>query len=221
MGCCENINNLIVNKNKDLSNSYYSFPKVIKEENIIEINKSGIIPEENKITHSPIKNNSTSKIKPDYKQNQVLDEINEVESEYKESSVSVSFLTKDKITPKNKFKVLENLNIKNRNRGNLNKIKNLRKKRSQEKNRRILSDDKFNKKLSEYNNMSMNYAFHLNNLRRSKTDSKNTISGKAMADFSFIDHNFNIVSEKNLKRINRNVKFKLLDETLNNKEDEL
>ena len=221
MGCCENINNLIVNKNKDLSNSYYSFPKVIKQENLIEINKSGIIPEENKITHSPIKNNSTSKIKPDYKQNKVLDEINEVESEYKESSVNVSILTKDKITPKNKFKVFENLNIKNRNRGNLNKIKNLRKKRSQEKNRRILSDDKFNKKLSEYNNMSMNYAFHLNNLRRSKTDSKNTISGKAMADFSFIDHNFNIVSEKNLKRINRNVKFKLLDETLNNKEDEL
>ena len=221
MGCCENINNLIVNKNKDLSNSYYSFPKVIKEENLIEINKSGIIPEENKINKSPIKNNSTSKMKPDYKQNQVLDEINEVESEYKESSVNVSFLTKDKITPKNKFKVFENLNIKNRNRGNLNKIKNLRKKRSQEKNRRILSDDKFNKKLSEYNNMSMNYAFHLNNLRRSKTDSKNTISGKAMADFSFIDHNFNIVSEKNLKRINRNVKFKLLDETLNNKEDEL
>jgi hypothetical protein len=57
MGCCENINNLIVNKNKDLSNSYYSFPKVIKEENLIEINKSGLIPEENKITNSTIKNN--------------------------------------------------------------------------------------------------------------------------------------------------------------------
>ena len=221
MGCCENINNLIVNKNKDLSNSYYSFPKVIKEENLIEINKSGIIPEENKITHSPIKNNSTSKMKLDYKQNQVLDEINEVESEYKESSVNVSILTKDKITPKNKFKVFENLNIKNRNRGNLNKIKNLRKKRSQEKNKRILSDDKFNKKLNEYNNMSMNYTFHLNNLRRSKTDSKNTISGKTIGDFSFIDHNFNIVSEKNLKRINRNVKFKLLDESMNNKDDDL
>ena len=54
--------------------------------------------------------------------------------------------------------------------------------------------------------MSMNYTFHLNNLRRSKTDSKYTISGKTIGDFSFIDHNFNIVSEKNLKRINKESK---------------
>ena len=138
-----------------------------------------------------------------------MDEINEVESEYKESSINISILTKDKVSPKSKIKVFDNLIIKNRNKGNkgsLSKIKNLRKKRSQDKNRKILSDDRFNKKLSEYNNMSMNYAFHLNNLTRIKTDSKN---------------NFIIVSERNLKRVNRNVKFKLFNESLNDKDNEL
>jgi len=219
MGCCENINNLIVNKNKDLSNSYYSFPKVIKEENLIEINKSGIIPEENKINHSPIKNNSTSKMKPDYKQNQVLDEINEVESEYKESSVSVSILTKDKITPKNKFKIFENLNIKNRNRGNLNKIKNLRKKRSQEKNKRILSDDKFNKKLNEYkNHINMKKIFYLNNLTKKKEEENNDfIFEKSMGDLSFKRDIFETICEKQNKRAIRNVRFKLFNESLEKK----
>lgn len=166
MGCCENINNIIRNKNKDLSNSYYSYPNILKEENLLKIDKSKLIPEEYKIISSPIKNNSTSKKKLDFKKNHVLDKINEVESEYKESSINISILTKDKVSPKIKIKVFDNLIIKNRNKGNkgsLSKIKNLRKKRSQDKNRKILSDDRFNKKLNEYNNMSMNYAFHLNN----------------------------------------------------------
>ena len=224
MGCCENINNIIRNKNKDLSNSYYSYPNVLKEENLLKIDKSKLIPEEDKIISSPIKNNSISRKKSDFKKNHVLDKINEVESEYKESSINISILTRDKVSPKSKIKVFDNVIIKNRNKGNkgsLSKIKNLRKKRSQDKNRKILSDDRFNKKLNEYNNMSMNYAFHLNNLTRIKTDSKNNILDKTMGDLSFKDHNFIIVSKRNLKRVNRNVKFKLFNESLNDKDNEL
>ena len=113
MGCCENINNIIRNKNKDLSNSYYSYPNILKEENLLKIDKSKLIPEEYKIISSPIKNNSTSKKKLDFKKNHVLDKINEVESEYKESSINISILTKDKVSPKSKIKVFDNLIIKN------------------------------------------------------------------------------------------------------------
>lgn len=42
-----------------------------------------------------------------------------------------------------------------------------------------------------------------------------------MGDLSFKDYNFIIVSERNLKRVNRNVKFKLFNESLNDKDNEL
>ena len=206
MGCCENINNLVKNKNKDLSSSYNS-KEIIDKDYIIVDNEKSILGD-NKIVSSLFKRNEILKKQPYHKQNQILDKINEVESEYKESSI---LLTRDKASPHNKFKVFENLIKNNSNKRNFCIIKNLRKKRSQSKHKKILSDDIFNKKIKEYSNMSVNYQ-----LTR-KTDSKNnSIKGKSIENISFKDYNFNVVTENNRRRLNRNVKYKFLNESFDN-----
>lgn len=79
----------------------------------------------------------------------------------------------------------------------------------------ILSLEKFNKKLNEYNNKSMNY--YLINLTGIKIDStNNSTKGKTKEDLTFKDYNFKVVSKNNKRRIKRNVKYKLFNESFIN-----
>lgn len=206
MGCCENMNNLFSNNNKDLSNSL--FLKGIKEENFNKSNnkyknsnKINKNSNENKVGHYFYKNNSTSKIQlGNIDKNKTLDKINEVESEYKESSIINSILiSKEKITPKNKINIYQNLaknNIKTRKN---NEIQILRNNRSRPEIKTILSEDIFYKKLNEYNEnnkfhnnrMNKNYHISLNKLDKSKTESKfNFEYYKVMDDLNGKDNTF-------------------------------
>ena len=50
-----------------------------------------------------------------------------------------------------------------------------------------------------------------------KTDSKNnSINGKSIENICFKDYNFNVVTENNRRRLNRNVKYKFFNESLDN-----
>lgn len=225
MGCCENMNNLFSNNNKDLSNSL--FLKGIKEENFNKTNnkyknsnKINKNSNENKVGHYFYKNNSTSKIQlGNIDKNKTLDKINEVESEYKESSIINSILiSKEKITPKNKINIYQNLaknNIKTRKN---NEIQILRNNRSRPEIKTILSEDIFYKKLNEYNSqINKKKVIYLNNLKRIKSvknNNNNTYLIDIIREFSFKDPNFRVSYETNNKREIRNVKYKLFNEFL-------
>ena len=161
MGCCENINNLYRNNNQDLSSSFYS--KEIKEINLVNEKNPNFIDVDEQEMNSILKSNKFTKIKLDeYKNNKILDKINEVESEYKESQINTRLISKEIIPSQNDIKAIHNL-IKNRNDNmNLKKIKGLRKNRSLPEFKTILNKNIFYKKLNEYNE---NNKFHNNKNR--------------------------------------------------------
>ena len=190
MGCCENINYLYRNNNQDLSSSFYS--KEIKEINLVNEKNPNFIDVDEQEMNSILKSNKFTKIKLDeYKNNKILDKINEVESEYKESQINTRLISKEIIPSQNDIKAIHNL-IKNRNDNmNLKKIKGLRKNRSLPEFKTILNKNIFYKKLNEYNennkfhnNKNRNYHNFLKMLAKSKTDIKfNTSRNKALENF--------------------------------------
>jgi hypothetical protein len=93
----------------------------------------------------------------EYKNNKILDKINEVDSEYIESPINTRLISKEIIHSQNNIKAIHNF-IKNRNDNlNLKKIKSLRKNRSLPEFKAILNKNIFYKKLNEYNE---NNKFH-------------------------------------------------------------
>jgi hypothetical protein len=219
MGCCENKNNLIQNKNNDLPDSFY-FKGIKNEVNLRNNDNINLNSNDKKSINSFLNNKQTSKIDLDkYHKFKILDKINEVESEYNESSVNTRLLSKDIISPQNKIKAINNLIQNNFGNNRFNKIKNLRKNRTLPKFKTILSEENFNKKLSEYsennnkiNRINLNYNFSLKKLNRSKSVTKcNIVYTKAMEDLNCIDNIFNINSEINRKKIKRNEKYKIFN----------
>ena len=95
----------------------------------------------------------------------------------------------------------------------------MRKNRTLPKFKTILSEENFNKKLSEYsennnkiNRINLNYNFSLKKLNRSKSVTKcNIVYTKAMEDLNYIDNIFSINSEINRKKIKRNEKYKIFN----------
>ena len=219
MGCCENKNNLIPNKNNDLPDSFY-FKGIKNEVNLRNNDNISLNSNDKKSINSFLNNKQTSKIDLDkYHKFKILDKINEVESEYNESSVNTRLLSKEIISPQNKIKAINNLIQNNFGNKRFNKIKNLRKNRTLPKFKTILSEENFNKKLSEYsennnksNRINLNYNFSLKKLNRSKSVTKcNIVYTKAMEDLNYIDNIFNINSEINRKKIKRNEKYKIFN----------
>ena len=219
MGCCENKNNLITNKNNDLPDSFY-FKGIKNEVNLRNNDNINLNSNDKKSINSFLNNKQTSKIDLDkYHKFKILDKINEVESEYNESSVNTRLLSKEIISPQNKIKAINNLIQNNFGNNRFNKIKNLRKNRTLPKFKTILSEENFNKKLSEYsennnkiNRINLNYNFSLKKLNRSKSVTKcNIVYTKAMEDLNYIDNIFNINSEINRKKIKRNEKYKIFN----------
>ena len=216
MGCCENKNNLIPNKNNDLPDSFYFKGK--NEVNLRNNDNISLNSNDKKSINSFLNNKQTSKIDLDkYHKFKILDKINEVESEYNESSVNTRLLSKEIISPQNKIKAINNLIQNNFGNNRFNKIKNLRKNRTLPKFKTILSEENFNKKLSEYsennnkiNRINLNYNFSLKKLNKSKSVTKcNIVYTKAMEDLNYIDNIFSINSEINRKKIKRNEKYKI------------
>ena len=146
MGCCEDLSNIIGIKNKDLSNSFRL--KGIKERNLRIENNDNPDLMDNKILNKFINNNRISKIKlGTYRKNKTLDKINEVDSEYNESSLNIRLISREKISPSNKNKIINNCIKNNLANEKLGKIKTLRRNRSQPEFKIILSEENFNKKL--------------------------------------------------------------------------
>jgi hypothetical protein len=210
---------LIPNKNNDLPDSFY-FKGIKNEVNLRNNDNISLNSNDKKSINSFLNNKQTSKIDLDkYHKFKILDKINEVESEYNESSVNTRLLSKDIISPQNKIKAINNLIQNNFGNNRFNKIKNLRKNRTLPKFKTILSEENFNKKLSEYsennnkiNRINLNYNFSLKKLNRSKSVTKcNIVYTKAMEDLNYIDNIFNINSEINRKKIKRNEKYKIFN----------
>ena len=222
MGCCENIHYLIGRNNKDLSMPFHL--SEIKSGNTSKLTLSSPIKvDKNEIMNSPFKTNLISKLQfDDYKKNIILDKINEEESEYKESSVNTKITKIEKESPKKDFKDFQNLM---KNKINKRKYHKYHNNKSQDKNRShpkfqtILTDDKFNKKLNEYkNHINMKKIFYLNNLTKKKEKKSNDfIFEKSMDDLSFKRDIFETICEKQNKRAIRNVRFKLFNESLDQK----
>ena len=149
MGCCENINNIFGNNNDNLSESFYL--NGLKEINFENRKKNDSIHIDNNVMNSLLKSNKFSKIQLDgYKKYKILDKINEVDSEYKESSINTRLISKEIISPQNNVKIINKLKNKKDN-DKLTKIKNFRKTRSLPEFKTILNEDLFYKKLNEYN----------------------------------------------------------------------
>ena len=155
MGCCKNFeNNLIRKDHENLSNSFNL--NGLKKNNFKSDKISNSIPIDEETINSFYNSNSNSKNQLDkYKKFNILDNIKEVESEYKESSVNTRLLSREIISPQNKFKIIQKM-IKNNFVNRKNKIKTLRRNRSLPKYKLVLSEDIFNKKLNEYNENNKN-----------------------------------------------------------------
>ena len=105
MGCCENINNIFGNNNDNLSESFYL--NGLKEINFENRKKNDSIHIDNNVMNSLLKSNKFSKIQLDgYKKYKILDKINEVDSEYKESSINTRLISKEIISPQNNVKII-------------------------------------------------------------------------------------------------------------------
>ena len=197
MGCCENINNIFGNNNDNLSESFYL--NGLKEINFENRKKNDSIHIDNNVMNSLLKSNKFSKIQLDgYKKYKILDKINEVDSEYKESSINTRLISKEIISPQNNVKIINKLKNKKDN-DKLTKIKNFRKTRSLPEFKTILNEDLFYKKLNEYNennklhNNKINKDYHisLKKLDKSKTELKfNLEYDKAMENFNNKDNTF-------------------------------
>ena len=215
MGCCKNFENNLIRKNyENLSNSFNL--RGLKK-NIFKSDKiSNSIPIDEETINSFYNSNSNSKSQLDkYKKFNILDNIKEVESEYKESSVNTRLLSREIISPQNKFKIIQKM-IKNNFVNRKNKIKTLRRNRSLPKYKLVLSEDIFNKKLNEYNENNKNNINYKISLKKSKNISEsekdNIILRKITRDFSFKSIKHEKQSLKNYKRKNRNRKFGLMNE---------
>ena len=212
MGCCKNFENNLIRKNyENLSNSFNL--RGLKKNNFKSDKISNSIPIDEETINSFYNSNSNSKRQLDkYKKFNILDNIKEVESEYKESSVNTRLLSREIISPQNKFKIIQKM-IKNNFVNRKNKIKTLRRNRSLPKYKLVLSEDIFNKKLNEYNENNKNnknniyYKISLKNISESEKD--NIILRKITRDFSFKSIKHEKQSLKNYKRKNRNRKFGL------------
>ena len=215
MGCCKNFENNLIRKNyENLSNSFNL--RGLKKNNFKSDKISNSIPIDEETINSFYNSNSNSKRQLDkYKKFNILDNIKEVESEYKESSVNTRLLSREIISPQNKFKIIQKM-IKNNFVNRKNKIKTLRRNRSLPKYKLVLSEDIFNKKLNEYNENNKNnknniyYKISLKNISESEKD--NIILRKITRDFSFKSIKHEKQSLKNYKRKNRNRKFGLMNE---------
>ena len=198
MGCCENINNIFRNNNEDLSHSVNL--KGIKEINFENEKKHNFFNIDNNVMNSLLKSNKFTKIQlDDYQQYKILDKINEVDSEYKESSINTRLISKEIISPQNNIKSIHKFNKSKKENEEFKKIKVLRKNRSLPEFKTILNEDVFYKKLNEYNEnnkfhnnrMNKNYHISLNKLDKSKTESKfNFEYYKVMDDLSGKDNTF-------------------------------
>ena len=197
MGCCENINNIFGNNNDNLSESFYL--NGLKEINFENRKKNDSIHIDNNVMNSLLKSNKFSKIQLDgYKKYKILDKINEVDSEYKESTINTRLISKEIVSPQNNVKIINKLKNKKDN-DKLTKIKNFRKTRSLPEFKTILNEDLFYKKLNEYNennklhNNKINKDYHisLKKLDKSKTELKfNLEYDKAMENFNNKDNTF-------------------------------
>ena len=197
MGCCENINNIFGNNNDNLSESFYL--NGLKEINFENGKKNDSIHIDNNVMNSLLKSNKFSKIQLDgYKKYKILDKINEVDSEYKESTINTRLISKEIVSPQNNVKIINKLKNKKDN-DKLTKIKNFRKTRSLPEFKTILNEDLFYKKLNEYNennklhNNKINKDYHisLKKLDKSKTELKfNLEYDKAMENFNNKDNTF-------------------------------
>ena len=216
MGCCEDLSNIIGIKNKDLSNSFRL--KGIKERNLRIENNDNSYLMDNKTLNHILNKNHISKIKLDiYRKNKTLDKINEVDSEYNESSLNTRLISREKISPSNKNKIINNCIKNNLANEKLGKIKTLRRNRSQPEFKIILSEENFNKKLNEYNNNNINYNHSLKKVNYSRNDiNNNLIFAKSLVNFSFKDNKIIAISEGNNKIIINNSKNKFINEIQNN-----
>ena len=216
MGCCEDLSNIIGIKNKDLSNSFRL--KGIKERNLRIENNDNSDLMVNKTLNHILNKNHISKIKLDiYRKNKTLDKINEVDSEYNESSLNTRLISREKISPSNKNKIINNCIKNNLANEKLGKIKTLRRNRSQPEFKIILSEENFNKKLNEYNNNNINYNHSLKKVNYSRNDiNNNLIFAKSLVNFSFKDNKIIAISEGNNKIIINNSKNKFINEIQNN-----
>ena len=197
MGCCENINNIFGNNNDNLSESFYL--NGLKEINFENGKKNDSIHIDNNVMNSLLKSNKFSKIQLDgYKKYKILDKINEVDSEYKESTINTRLISKEIVSPQNNVKIINKLKNK-KDTDKLTKIKNFRKTRSLPEFKTILNEDLFYKKLNEYNennklhNNKINKDYHisLKKLDKSKTELKfNLEYDKAMENFNNKDNTF-------------------------------
>ena len=197
MGCCENINNIFGNNNDNSSESFYL--NGLKEINFENRKKNDSIHIDNNVMNSLLKSNKFSKIQLDgYKKYKILDKINEVDSEYKESTINTRLISKEIVSPQNNVKIINKLKNKKDN-DKLTKIKNFRKTRSLPEFKTILNEDLFYKKLNEYNennklhNNKINKDYHisLKKLDKSKTELKfNLEYDKAMENFNNKDNTF-------------------------------
>jgi hypothetical protein len=216
MGCCKNFENNLIRKDyENLSNSFNL--NGLKKNNFKSDKISNSIPIDEETINSFYNSNSNSKRQLDkYKKFNILDNIKEVESEYKESSVNTRLLSREIISPQNKFKIIQKM-IKNNFVNRKNKIKTLRRNRSLPKYKLVLSEDIFNKKLNEYNENNKNNINYKISLKKSKNISEsekdNIILRKITRDFSFKSIKHEKQSLKNYKRKNRNRKFGLMNET--------
>ena len=199
MGCCEKINNIFGNDNENLTEFLYL--KGIKETNFENEKKTDLINIDNNVMNSLLKSNKFTKIQlDDYKKFKILDKINEVDSEYKESSLNTRLISKEIISPQNNAKIINNFKKIQKDNEKLKKIKHLRKTRSQPEFKTILNEDIFYKKLNEYNennkfhnkiNKDYNISSDLNKLERSKTELKfNLEYDRPMEDFNNKDNTF-------------------------------
>ena len=215
MGCCKNFENNLIRKDyENLSNTFNL--SGLKKNNFKSDKISNSIPIDEETINSFYNSNSNSKSQLDkYKKFNILDNIKEVESEYKESSVNTRLLSREIISPQNKFKIIQKM-IKNNFVNRKNKIKTLRRNRSLPKYKLVLSEDIFNKKLNEYNENNKNNINYKISLKKSKNISEsekdNIILRKITRDFSFKSIKHEKQSLKNYKRKNRNRKFGLMNE---------
>lgn len=219
MGCCENLNNLTSNNNKDLSKSLYL--NEIKKESSIKNEDINIFLEDDKTKKSVPKNQSISKLQMEinnfYK---MLYTINEVESEYKESQINSKLFSKEKITPKDKISKYKKISNEKTNKEIPYKIRNKRKNTSVPEFKKVLSDDIFNKKLNEYTNINKNYDLNLNK-RNFICLKKDKQFWKTMRHLRLKDGKFAFMfGSLNKKRANRNINFKFFNDSITNQNNE-
>ena len=213
MGCCENINNFLSNNNNNLSNPFF-----LNEVNFSKNKMNNSFHKKNKIFIKFIKDDQTPKfINNGNKKYNKLDEISEVESEYKESSFNSRILSLEKLSPRNKGKNIKKLIKDNIINEKLKKRRYSKKFRSSSELETILSEDIFYKKLKEYekNNKikNINKAFYLNNLKNRSTKKIFEFNiGKTMGDLSFKNSQYEKLNMKNKsERNNRNNKNELFN----------